>query len=331
LSTDNGGSSDDYGTSCADGDRTTFSDAAATAITAASAPFRGTFRPEQPLSIYRGKFASSVNGTWHLRITDDTAGGAGTLHCWSIQILPTVCPPGGGECERCYGFSSTLTKAGQPTQDGRIQLNGITSSCALAKNCPGIITGTRRYDGYTFTNNGGPSCVTVSLSSPCVGSATRVMGAAYLDAYNPASLCANYLADSGIAVTTNGIVNCGFNVPANRAFIVVVNETNSAQTCTSYQLNVTGIGIEPIDVPTGVSSSTCIPRLDIEPLNPGRVLLKWSTSAAGFNLVSTNSLDDTPPPNAFAPIGPAPVVIDSKNVVTNFTTDPARFYELRKP
>src|SRR2546423_10576371 len=80
LSSDNGGTSDDYGTSCADADRTTFSDAAGVGITSGTAPFPGNFRPEQPLSVYRGKFGSDVNGTWRLRIADDTAGRVGARH-----------------------------------------------------------------------------------------------------------------------------------------------------------------------------------------------------------------------------------------------------------
>ncbi|HEU0010776.1 MAG TPA: autotransporter-associated beta strand repeat-containing protein, partial [Verrucomicrobiae bacterium] len=179
LSSDNGGTFDDYGTSCADADRTTFNDLALLPIAGASAPFRGSFRPESPLSVYRGKFGSDVNGTWHLRITDDTAGGVGTLHCWSIIIFPTACTPGGGVCD-----------------------------------------------------------------PPCPG---------------------------------------------------------------------------------------CPQRLEIahDPSSSSRVLLKWSTSAVGFNLVGTNNLQN--PPNAVAPIGPPPVVVNSKFTVTNAASGVSRFYELRKP
>jgi subtilisin-like proprotein convertase family protein len=179
LSTDNGGTLDDYGTSCADADRTTFTDAASLPITSGSAPFRGSFRPEQPLSVFRGKFGADVNGTWHLNITDDTAGGLGTLHCWSISVFPTACSPGGGECD-----------------------------------------------------------------PPCPG---------------------------------------------------------------------------------------CPVHLDIahDPSNDSRVILKWTTSAVGFDLVATNSLQA--PPNAFAPIGPPPVVVNSKFTVTNNASGSARFYQLRKP
>ena len=71
--------------------------------------------------------------------------------------------------------------------------------------------------------------------------------------------------------------------------------------------------------------------LDIarDPGSTNRVLLQWSTAAVGYNLVSTNALQ--PPPNAFAPVGPPPVVVNGKFTVTNTTSGASRFYELRKP
>ncbi len=179
LSSDNGGTLQDYGVSCNDGDRTVFSDSAGGSITAGTPPFRGTFRPEEPLSVLRGSFGSEVNGTWRLRITDDSGGGLGTFFCWSLFVFPTSCTPGGGECD-----------------------------------------------------------------PPCPG---------------------------------------------------------------------------------------CPVRLDIahDPSSDSRVLLKWSTAAVGYNLIATNVLNSAP--NAFTPIGPAPVVVGGKFTVTNTAAGASRFYELRKP
>lgn len=84
LSTDNGGSGNDFGTSC--GNRVTFDDTAATPITAGVAPFAGTFRPEGSLAALNGKAGAAANGTWQLRITDDLGGDIGTLLCWSLTI-----------------------------------------------------------------------------------------------------------------------------------------------------------------------------------------------------------------------------------------------------
>jgi hypothetical protein len=179
LSSDNGGTLQDYGLSCNAPDRTVFSDNATVLISGATPPFRGAFRPEQPLSIFRGKVGVDANGPWTLRIVDDSGGGLGTYFCSTLSILQTGCESGGGQCD-----------------------------------------------------------------PPCVG---------------------------------------------------------------------------------------CPQQLDIAhgPSNSGQVVLKWSTSAVGFGLVATNSLRN--PPNAFAPIGPPPVVVGGKFTVTNTASGAARFYELRKP
>ena len=57
LTSNNGGSGNDYGTSC--GGTTVFDDAAGASITAGAAPFVGTFRPEQPLSTFVGQVGGS--------------------------------------------------------------------------------------------------------------------------------------------------------------------------------------------------------------------------------------------------------------------------------
>lgn len=69
LTTDNGSSGDNYADTLLD-------DAAATSITAGTAPFAGTYRPEGLLSAMNGK---SANGVWTLRVIDDLGGDTGRL------------------------------------------------------------------------------------------------------------------------------------------------------------------------------------------------------------------------------------------------------------
>lgn len=85
LASDNGGLGTDYGTgTCETGTFATFDDEAATGIAAASTPYEGSFKPEQPLSAFDG---SDAAGAWTLRITDDlTGGGLATLVCWKLAI-----------------------------------------------------------------------------------------------------------------------------------------------------------------------------------------------------------------------------------------------------
>ena len=77
LFTDVGGSGDHF-------TNTTLDDEAGTAITAGSAPFSGSYRPEGLLSALDGQFA---NGTWTLEVYDDSSlHTTGTLVSWSISI-----------------------------------------------------------------------------------------------------------------------------------------------------------------------------------------------------------------------------------------------------
>jgi cysteine-rich repeat protein len=75
LSTDNGGSGDNY-------TNTVFAIGGAS-ITGGTAPFTGVFGPE-------GNFATIVNtaatGAWTLRVADDVTTDAGTLDSWKLNL-----------------------------------------------------------------------------------------------------------------------------------------------------------------------------------------------------------------------------------------------------
>lgn len=82
LSTDNGGSGDNY----AD---TTFDDAALTSVVSGTAPFSGSYRPEGSLASFAG---TSGLGLWRLQVSDDTIGFGGILHQWSLTFETAVVP-----------------------------------------------------------------------------------------------------------------------------------------------------------------------------------------------------------------------------------------------
>ncbi|MCZ2356881.1 MAG: proprotein convertase P-domain-containing protein, partial [Bacteroidia bacterium] len=89
LSTDNGGSDDDYG-------GTRFTDAATINIIAYTAPFRGYLRPEGGLgtengitpniSTFSALNGSNPNGTWSLKVFDDSGADTGILRFWAIDF-----------------------------------------------------------------------------------------------------------------------------------------------------------------------------------------------------------------------------------------------------
>ena len=77
LSTDNGGSGDNY-INCI------LNDSATTSIKLATAPMTGTWIPESPLDVFNFK---TPKGNWILRIYDDSPGDSGTLVDWCVEIL----------------------------------------------------------------------------------------------------------------------------------------------------------------------------------------------------------------------------------------------------
>jgi subtilisin-like proprotein convertase family protein len=85
LSLRQGGSGDDYGSGAADcgGTLTQFSDSAATGISAGTAPFAGSFRPDVPLS---GVVGAPARGSWLLFVSDQASGDEGTLHAFSLNF-----------------------------------------------------------------------------------------------------------------------------------------------------------------------------------------------------------------------------------------------------
>jgi len=85
LSNNRGGGGDNFGSGANDcsGTPTTFDDGAATAISAGTAPFSGSFRPDQPLS---GLIGTEMNGVWKLRISDTANLDTGTAFCATLEL-----------------------------------------------------------------------------------------------------------------------------------------------------------------------------------------------------------------------------------------------------
>ncbi len=317
LSTDNGASGDNYGNDCIQ--RTTFDDQAATAITNGAAPFFNTFRPEGRLSDLRGKSGLDVNGTWTLHVTDDAGNAlAGMLNCWTLNLSPAVCTNGTGACELCPDVTlSSALGTTSPQALARLSRNGQASTCAAPTICPGSVAGSLSYNQHVFHNGLSDACITVTLNAPTA----NLFSAAYTNSFNPASLCVNYLADCGDSTTipftlpSSATRTYSFNVRSNATFVVIVNEIDP-NTGGPYTLIVTG--------------GDCRPVLHISQVATNRVVLDWTTAAAGYLLERSNNL-----PFMIAPLWPVvpgtPVVVSSRFQVTNTITASNDFYRLRKP
>jgi hypothetical protein len=145
-------------------------------------------------------------------------------------------------------FTGSITN-NDPTQAGRLLRDEVRSTCQFPKSCPAIEdSAARHYDSYVRMNTTGTSqCVTVGISTMCQGT-QFVFAAAYLDSFNPNSLCKNYLADIGASPYPHGYMS--FILPAGRSAHIVVSEVTTNQGCPQYTLTITGLGTCGTATPT---------------------------------------------------------------------------------
>lgn len=146
------------------------------------------------------------------------------------------------------------------TQTGRLTRNGVVSSCASPKTCPGLNDSTvRAYDAFSFSNSQcSDVCVTATLNTACTGSNYLFM-VAYLGAFVPSNLCTNYLADIGSS-PSGAPLSMTFTVPAGATFTLIVHEVTAGAGCAQgYILTVDGLPCPPRpDPPTSFAAGgTC--------------------------------------------------------------------------
>jgi hypothetical protein len=131
---------------------------------------------------------------------------------------------------------------GDGTQTGLPFRSGAPSTCAA----PRTVTTTSqssntslRYEAFTFTNTGSaPSCVTVQQIAPGCELYTT-LSAAYIDEFHPEQVLDNFLAFGTQTAGQHYASAYSFNVPAKRAFVVVVSEADPPG-CLAYHLSVDG-------------------------------------------------------------------------------------------
>ena len=73
-------------------------------------------------------------------------------------------------------------------------------------------------------------------------------------------------------------------------------------------------------------AASAVPALTIIPSGTN-VLLEWPTNATGYTLQFASNLTSS----VWSASLPAPVVLNTNEVVTNGISDPARFYRLSSP
>lgn len=92
LSTDNGGSGDNFGAGCNSIDMLCFSAGAATSITAWSStdPATGTYKPEGCLGVVNN--GQNADGVWTLQVCDDVGADVGSIQGWCLVFSGNPAP-----------------------------------------------------------------------------------------------------------------------------------------------------------------------------------------------------------------------------------------------
>jgi hypothetical protein len=228
---------------------------------------------------------------------------------------PTVTPP---PVPPCIIYNGSLA-AGDLTQTARIITVGLPpSTCAIPRTCPGddtSITTTHFYDEYTYTNStGSQQCITVQVIPGCTNNA--LTSVAYNGSYNPASKCANYIADGARGGPENIY---SFNLPAGQTAVIIVFEHNGGIGCENYSLSIsadqctvgpspTPGGATPTTQPTATRTNTTTPPSPtggiIPPTaTPSPIVTAQVTNTPGAATATatacTISFSDVPPNHTF--------------------------------
>jgi hypothetical protein len=146
-------------------------------------------------------------------------------------------------------FSTTgVLDPTDPDQTGRLFRDDPGNDCALNQPCAIFDAVVRDFDMYTFTTPAGPNpaCVTVNISNNC-GGAQSLQSAAYTGSFDPNNLCTNALGDIGATPNSGFAKAYSFNVPPSTTFVVTVNEAGLLD-CPSYQIDVTGCDVVPVEL-----------------------------------------------------------------------------------
>lgn len=140
--------------------------------------------------------------------------------------------------------------AGDPTTNPRLFRDEPPTTCAASTACATSACAACRFDSYVFTTTPGPlpACVSVTLTTPCVGTQFTHSGA-FLGTFTPPIVCnANFLGDIGASPDMGLPKTYSFNVAPATVFSVIVTEVTAGAGCASYTLDVTGCENTPVGV-----------------------------------------------------------------------------------
>lgn len=273
LSYQLGGNGAGFGTDCpADGNDTTFDDQAATSILTGTAPFMGSFRPQQPLSAFAGKSGAQVNGNWTLEVADLGAADVGNIECAALLLNGAVAGPGcnalpsavaGGPYSANEGGTTSLSGSGSDLDGQPLTLTwDLDGDAVFGETGAGATRGNETGPAPTFSAAGldGPSMFAVTLRvSDGIGSTDAPVSIA-IQNVNPSVVAGgpyNVSLNGTVALLAVGTDPGGANDPLTYAWDLdgdaIFGETGGAATRGNE------VGANPTFDATGLAAGTVVP------------------------------------------------------------------------
>ncbi|MCF6130522.1 PKD domain-containing protein, partial [Flavobacterium sp. AS60] len=228
LSTDNGGTGDNYTNTC-------FTPTAASSITTGTAPFTGTYLPEQSFNVLNG---CTANGTWQLFVQDDLGGDAGSISGWTITfnnnlpaftwsptttmtnsntLTPTVCPTSSTTYTLTANSgigctaTDTVTINTTPAPTANISYVGTPFCTSLTTAQSVTLTGTGAYTGGVYSSTAG---LTINPATGAITSSTSTAGT-YTVTYTIAASggCPAVIATTSVTITALPTASISYATP----------------------------------------------------------------------------------------------------------------------
>ncbi|MFN8155635.1 MAG: proprotein convertase P-domain-containing protein [Bacteroidia bacterium] len=257
LSNRRGGSGDNF-------NNTLFTANAATLISAGTAPFAGTYRPDGAFTSLTG----NANGTWTLRVIDQASQDVGTINSWTLtlnDVVPTT-----------LSYNWTSNPAGFTSVDSVTNVNpSVTTTYTVTATESG--TGCQGSANVTVTVGNNLNVTTNTPAPICAGASTTLTASGAVSyAWSPST---------GLSATTGASVTAS---PSQTTTYMVIG-TDGACSDTAY-VTVTVNQIPNIIV--SQNTSIC-EGTSVSLQATGAAILNWSPST-GLNTTAGNFVTASP-------------------------------------
>lgn len=259
LTSDNGGSSDNYTNTC-------FDEISAN-ITTGSGPFTGTFSPEQAFSLLN---TCTINGIWTLQVSDDGAGDIGTLLDWSITFKNDLNSPNFSWNPTDFmQNSTTLTPTVNPDVTTTYTLSA-TSASGFCQVSDDVVINVQAGGDASFSFAQDSYCQTETNPSPTITTAggtftSSPAGLVFLDNLGTIDLLNSMTGTYTITYT----LNVGCNTVHNETVSIADNPT-----------------VDPVD-DIGICSGATL--LEIQFTGSNGTTFQWSNDNTNTNIPASGT------------------------------------------